>query len=254
MTSATNATEPATTTLITPAVPAPTDGLQAVLWDFDGTLADSEHLWIAAEYELIGELGGTWSDEHAHQLVGNSLIDSGRYIVKVLGREDDIDPAWLMDQLTERVTAKLESGAIPWRPGALELLADVVAAGIPCALVSASYRTMLDAVVTRLPAGSFATVVAGDEVVHGKPSPEPYLLAADQLGVDCRRCVVLEDSNPGCTSGNAAGALVLAIRNMVEIPEAPRRIQLQTLAGLDAARLVELLADHPAVAAPGSTP
>lgn len=249
MTSAQNVTR-TTTATTTPPGPALADGLQAVLWDFDGTLADSEHLWIEAEYELIGELGGTWSDDHAKQLVGNSLIDSGRYIVKVLGREGDIDPAWLMDQLTERVTAKLESGAIPWRPGALELLADLVGAGIPCALVSASYRTMLDAVIARLPAGSFATVVAGDEVVHGKPAPEPYLRAADHLGVDCRRCVVLEDSNPGCTSGNSAGALVLAIRNMVTITEAPRRIQLETLAGLDAARLAELLAEHPPVVGP----
>lgn len=220
-------------------------GLQAVLWDFDGTLADSEHLWIEAEYEVIGELGGTWSDEHAQHLVGNALIDSGRYIVKVLGREDDIDPAWLMDQLSDRVTAKLESGTIPWRPGALELLADLVAAGVPCALVSASYRSMLDAVVARLPPGSFATVVAGDEVTHGKPDPEPYLLAAGHLGVDPARCVVLEDSNPGSASGNAAGALVLAIHNMVPILDAPRRLHLTTLTGLDAAGLVDLLARHP---------
>jgi len=220
-------------------------GLQAVLWDFDGTLADSEHLWIESEYEVIGELGGTWSDEHAKHLVGNALIDSGRYIVKTIGREGDVDPGWLMDQLTARVTAKLESGTIPWRPGALELLADLNAAGVRCALVSASYRTMLDAVVRRLPEGSFDSVVAGDEVRVGKPDPEPYLKAARQLGVDPARCVVLEDSNPGSASGNAAGALVLAIHNMVEISAAPRRIHLTTLEGLDTARLATLLVEHP---------
>lgn len=220
--------------------------LQAVLWDFDGTLADSEHLWMEAQYELIPTLGGEWSDEHAGNLVGNSLIDSGRYIVSVLGR-DDLSPQWVVDELTRRVIGKLRAAPIPWRPGALELLAALKAEGIPSALVSASFREMLDTVVDRLPEGSFATVVAGDEVTHGKPDPEPYLTAARQLGADPSRCIVLEDSNPGSTSGNAAGALVLAIHNVVTVADAPRRVHLDTLAGIDPDALRRLLNDNPPV-------
>ena len=123
----------------------------AVLWDFDGTLADTEPLWIAAEYELIGRLGGTWSDEHAHQLIGNSLLDSGSYILHAIGRED-LSPAWVVDELIAQVIEGLR-GPVPWRPGALELLAALAAAKVPCALVSASYRVVLDAALDRLPAG-----------------------------------------------------------------------------------------------------
>lgn len=226
---------------------ASTDGpgtrrLQAVLWDFDGTLADSEALWMNAEYELIPQLGGEWDDEHAHNLVGNSLLVSAQYIIDHIGR-DDLEPAWIVEQLTNRVIAQIESGDVPWRPGALELLAELEEHGIPCALVSASYRRMLDAVVHRLPRGRFDTVVAGDEVSHGKPHPEPYLAAARALDVDPTRCVAIEDSLPGTASGNASGALTLAVRNLVPIPPAPRRVLLDSLVGVDVATLEQWLVE-----------
>jgi beta-phosphoglucomutase-like phosphatase (HAD superfamily) len=114
-------------------------------------------------------------------------------------------------------------------------------AGVPCALVSASYRVLLDAAVSQLPAGTFASVVAGDEVTQGKPHPEPYEKACAELGVDVRHCVVLEDSVTGARSGNAAGALVVAVPNRVEVPAAPRRVQVASLTELDAAGVAGLL-------------
>ena len=165
-----------------PATAAPTRPA-ALLWDFDGTLADTEPLWIAAEYDLVGRLGGTWSDEHAHQLVGNSLVDSGSYILHAIDRPD-LRPEWVVDQLVTRVIADLLRGDLPWRPGALALLEKARLAGIPCALVSTSYRVQLDAAMAALPPGSFTTSVAGDEVVRGKPHPEPYERACAELGVD----------------------------------------------------------------------
>ncbi|MVA75902.1 HAD-IA family hydrolase [Auraticoccus sp. F435] len=203
----------------------------AALWDFDGTLVDSEPLWMKAQFELIPQWGGEWSDAHAHALVGNSLLTSGRYICDVVGR-DDLTPEFVVDQLVQKVVVSLRTGEIDWRPGARELLAELAAAGIPSALVSASYRVLLEAVLERLPEGTFATVVAGDEVVHGKPHPEPYLVACERLGVRPEDTVVLEDSVPGCASGTAAGAVVLGVRNMVELPPAPRRVLLDTLAGV----------------------
>ena len=217
----------------TPVLPA------AVLWDFDGTLADTEPLWIAAEYDLIAQLGGSWSDEHAHQLVGNSLLDSGSYILHAIGRED-LSPAWVVDQLIARVIAGL-AGPVPWRPGALELLDALIGAGVPCALVSASYRAVLDAALSRLPTGTFAVSVAGDEVSHGKPHPEPYERACAELAVRPSRCVVFEDSETGARSGNAAGALVVAIPQRVPIPDAPRRVRISSLTELDVPTLGRLL-------------
>lgn len=218
----------------------PTPTLAAVLWDFDGTLADTEPLWIEAEYELIGRLGGTWSEEQANELVGNSLIDSGIYILNAIDRRD-LDPAWVVDQLLTRVVEFLRDRPMPWRPGARELLASLREADVPCALVSASYRVLLEAAISQLPAGTFAVTVAGDEVSQGKPHPEPYEKACAELGVDARHCVVLEDSITGATSGNAAGALVVAVPNRVQIPDAPRRVQVPSMTELDAAAVAGLL-------------
>jgi beta-phosphoglucomutase-like phosphatase (HAD superfamily) len=108
-------------------------------------------------------------------------------------------------------------------------------------LVSASYRVLLDAALSQLPGGTFQVTVAGDEVIRGKPHPEPYEKACTALGVAARHCVVLEDSEPGCRAGNAAGALVVAIPNRVEIPKAPRRLHVQSLAELDATSVARML-------------
>jgi HAD superfamily hydrolase (TIGR01509 family) len=217
-----------------------TSTLAAALWDFDGTLADTEPLWIAAEYDLIGQLGGTWSDEHADQLVGNSLLDSGSYILNAIGRVD-LSPAWVVEQLLSNVLDHLRRHPIVWRPGAIELLESFAAAGVPCALVSASYRVLLDAALRQLPEGTFQVSVAGDEVSRGKPHPEPYEKACTALGVAAHHCVVLEDSETGCRAGNAAGALVLAVPNRVEIPNAPRRLHVSSLLDLDAAAVAKML-------------
>ena len=212
-----------------------TSTLAAALWDFDGTLADTEPLWIAAEYELIGRLGGTWSDEHAEQLVGNSLLDSGSYILNAIGRVD-LSPAWVVEQLLTDVLNHLRRHPIVWRPGAIELLELLRCGG--CS-VRAGIGVVPGA-AGRGPAASclretFQVSVAGDEVSRGKPHPEPYEKACTALGVSARHCVVLEDSETGCRAGNAAGALVVAVPNRVEIPKAPRRLHVRSLADLDAA-------------------
>ena len=105
----------------------PTAPLAAALWDFDGTLADTEPIWIEGEFELIGQLGGQWSIEHAHQLVGNSLLDSGAYILNTIGRHD-LTPEWVVDWLVSYVVDRVTHGPMPWRPGAFELLQELRAA------------------------------------------------------------------------------------------------------------------------------
>jgi HAD superfamily hydrolase (TIGR01509 family) len=151
---------------------------------------------------------------------------------------------WLINYVVDRVT----NGPMPWRPGAFELLTGLRAAGVPCALVSASYRILLDAALARLPQDTFQVSVAGDEVTNGKPHPEPYERACHALGVDARHCVVLEDSETGARAGNAAGAVVVAIPNKVAVSAAPRRVHVGSLAELDVAALARLVedADDPA--------
>ncbi|HEX6877284.1 MAG TPA: HAD family phosphatase, partial [Nocardioidaceae bacterium] len=109
----------------------------AVLWDMDGTLVDTEPYWIESEFELVDAYGGTWSTEHALNLVGNDLLVSGRYIREHAGI--DLEPADIVEELLDRVVARVEK-RVPWRPGAVDLLADLRAHDVPCALVTMSYR------------------------------------------------------------------------------------------------------------------
>ena len=103
--------------------------LKAVLWDLDGTLVDTEPYWIATEFALAEEHGATWSREHALELVGNDLVESGRYIREVMGLEMSAED--IVEYLLDGVVAHVEQ-EVPWRPGAVELLAELRAAGVPC--------------------------------------------------------------------------------------------------------------------------
>lgn len=205
-------------------------GVQAVLWDMDGTLVDTEEYWIAAEYDIATTYDGTWNEDHARALVGADLLDAGRYIREHAGI--DLTPEQIVDELLDRVVAQISKN-IPWRPGARELLAALNAAGIPCALVTMSWRRFAEPVVAALPPDSFQVIVTGDDVSHGKPHPEPYLEAARRLGVDPTRCVAIEDSPTGAASATAAGCVVVGVPNVVEVPAAPGRILLGSLTELD---------------------
>jgi HAD superfamily hydrolase (TIGR01509 family) len=215
--------------------------LQAVLFDMDGTLVDTEPYWIAAEYRLVEQYGGTWNDAHAHALVGNALETSAEYIRDVGGVP--LPPAEIVQRLQDEVVAEAER-VMPWRPGALELLGALRAAGVPCAMVTMSYAELAATVAAQLPRDTFATVVSGDEVADGKPHPEAYLTAASRLGVDPRRCVAIEDSNTGVASAEAAGCVVVAVPHHVPIPPAPGRVQIASLADLSVADLDRLVADR----------
>ncbi|WP_456694775.1 HAD family hydrolase [Aeromicrobium sp. P5_D10] len=198
----------------------------AVLWDLDGTIVDTEPLWMAAEHELAAAHGKIWTEEDALQLVGNSLIASGEYIRDRL--ELDMTPPQIVDYLVERLAASLREH-IEWRPGARELIQALDDAGIPQALVTMSYTAIAEPVAQLLP---FGAVVTGDQVARPKPFPDPYLRAAELLGVDAGKCLAIEDSGTGATSANAAGCDVIVVPHFVNVPEAERRVQIPTLAGL----------------------
>ena len=204
----------------------------------DGTLVDTEPYWIEAEYALVEEHGGTWSQADALNLVGNDLLVSGEYIREHGGV--DLPAAAIVERLLDEVIARIQQ-RVPWRPGAVELLAHLQASGVPCALVTMSYERFVAPVLAALPERSFAAVVTGDAVTVGKPHPEPYLTAAALLGVAPGDCLAIEDSNTGAKSAEAAGCTVLVVPNHVPVLEGERRVFLDTLEGLDATAIGSLL-------------
>jgi HAD superfamily hydrolase (TIGR01509 family) len=197
----------------------------------DGTLVDTEPYWIIAEHGIVEEAGGVWSDEYAHQLVGNDLMVSAEFI-----RDNspvDLTPVQIIEELLRRVIAEVREH-VPWRPGAVELLTSLREAGVPSALVTMSWRSLADAVLQALPEGTFAAVITGDEVDHGKPHPEPYLAAARALGVQVADCVAIEDSPTGVRSAVAAGVPTLAVPHVVPVPVTHGAVQVPSLRGLGA--------------------
>jgi HAD superfamily hydrolase (TIGR01509 family) len=191
----------------------------AVLFDMDGLLVETEALWYEAETELMTELGAPWGHEHAAILVGGPVEFAVAYMVEQAGGEHDHDE--VLAELITRMERILRTQPVHWRPGAKALLEALEVLGVPCALVSASWRNLVDAVTEavlhEVGHGIFATTVAGDELERTKPFPDPYLAAAQRLGVPVAHCVVLEDSHTGTAAGMAAGALVVAVPSLVEI-------------------------------------
>lgn len=194
----------------------------AVLFDMDGLLVETETLWYDAENVIMTELGADWGPEHQATLVGGPLEFAVSYMVDHAGGSADHDV--VMARLLQVMEGLLRSEPVHWRPGARSLLTSLEDVGVPCALVSASWRNLVDAVTDavlhEVGHGVFVTTVAGDEVERTKPFPDPYLLAAQRIGVAPEHCVVLEDSHTGTRAGVASGALVVAVPSLVDIAPA----------------------------------
>lgn len=201
----------------------------AVLWDMDGTLVDSEHHWLASEKALAEAHNAQWTEQDGHDLIGNSLYESSKIIKTKIG--SDMDTEAIVQHLTDSVVAKL-SESIVWRPGAQELLRELKRKNIKTALVTMSLHRMAEEVVSKIPFHAFDVIVGGDDVARGKPFADPYLKAAELLGVDPTECVAFEDSNTGLRSAEAAGTKAVGIPNFIEIPMIPGRILWPTLQGV----------------------
>lgn len=200
--------------------------VEAVLFDMDGTLLDSEKVWDLALTDLAMWLGGELSERARQRMVGSSLARS----IAILHADLDIDadPESSGAYLTER-TAELFRTDLTWKPGARELLEAVRAAGVPAALVTSTHRRLTEIALDVIGRDYFATSICGDEVGHPKPDAEPYLTAAMRLGVRPRHSVVIEDSPLGIAAAEAAGCVVVAVPSEVTIEPAPTRTVIDSL-------------------------
>nr|NLI49486.1 HAD family phosphatase [Propionibacterium sp.] len=214
----------------------------AVLWDFDGSLMDTEPRWAAMQHAFALELGAELPADFHQHTVGRTMAESIAYIGSVARL--DLDPVEVEAEMWRRMTAAFREGPLPWAAGARELALELADAGVPQAVVSTSVRSYLDSVLVRLTEVRFGFVIAGDEVRHRKPHPEPYLTAADALGVRPGDSVVIEDSPPGVAAGLAAGCAVLAVPTVGTFDAGGRLAVRPSLSGLGVADLTALLASR----------
>jgi len=212
-----------------------TGALQAVLFDLDGLLVDSEPLWFEVERSVMARLGGQWGPADADALIGGSLERTVTYVLAKAPQPPAALPGevarWLLDGMTERVLAR----GLPVQPGARELLAEVAGAGIPHALVTSSARQIMLAALA-VTGMRFPVTVCGEDVHRTKPDPEPYLCAAARLRVAPGGCVVCEDSPSGVAAARAAGCPVIAVPS-VPIPAMPGLVTATSLTVVDLATL-----------------
>jgi hypothetical protein len=192
---------------------------------------------MQSERELAEEHKISWTQEDGDKLIGMNLYDSSRIIKEQLGSE--LHQEEIIDRLTDGVNRQL-ARSVPWRPGAEALLKELRRKKVKTALVTMSMRRTALQVVETIPFDAFDVVVAGDDVVHGKPHAEPYVKAATLLGVKPEDCVAFEDSITGLLSAEAAKTKAIGIPNMMIIPEHEGRILWTTLEGVTLKQLRKL--------------
>ncbi|MEE1296903.1 MAG: HAD family phosphatase [Bifidobacterium sp.] len=194
--------------------------LQAVFWDMDGTLIDSEPIWHESEVRLARMYGGHWTKKMAEEHSGIPVPVIAREMV-----EEGVGlTAEQIEDMMFTYVEETEAAHMPWIPGATRVLTELRDAGVPCVLVTTSPRDFAEKLMAQAPAGAFVDCVSGDDDVAKKPDPAPYILAAKKLGIDSgdlSRCIAFEDSRVGVASAAASGAITIA--QTICMPDGPRR-------------------------------
>ncbi|MFC8292240.1 HAD family hydrolase [Streptomyces sp. NPDC057242] len=208
--------------------------LAAVLFDMDGTLVDTETLWWDATEEVAARLGHRLTAADAPEVVGRAVGDTAAHLVRATGASGT---AGVASALTTAFRRRVDAGA-PLRPGAGRLLAELEREGVPFALVSASPRSVVDAVTGgALAHVPFALTLSADDTDRTKPHPDPYRTAARRLGVPVASCVAVEDSPDGTASADAAGCVVLVVPSLLPVEPGPARVFAESLEAVSLATL-----------------
>ena len=203
---------------------------EAVLWDMDGTLIDSEPIWIEEEFALMRSLGVDWSEADAKHCLGGPMQRVDDYMRSRSGM--NFEPLELAHRLIDRMIVRLSQG-VQFTRGAESLLQDMHGEGLPLALVSASTRKIMDAALTSIGQQYFAFTCSSDDVEFTKPHPEGYLKAAEILGVSIEKTLIIEDSKIGMKAAIDSGGYVLGLPHLTELPHGDKVVHRQDLDNLD---------------------
>lgn len=204
------------TSMLTNVVPKFYD---AIFFDMDGLLINSEPLWLESETEMMAAYGYQWLESDQAACLGGPLDRVGNYMSALIGGKRD--GLSLTNEIIERMVLKFK-GELPLMAGSAELIADLRENQVELTLVSASPRSLVDAALLNFAINPFVRSISSDDVKVTKPDPEGYLLAASSGGHDISNCLILEDSLTGVTAAKASGAWVLAVPHLVPIEKAGR--------------------------------
>ena len=184
--------------------------IEAVIFDLDGVLLDSEHVWNEVREALARERGGRWHDRAQRDMMGMSSLEWSRYMHDVIGLAEP--PEEISAEVARRLETIYREG-LPVMDGAEDVVKRL-AARFPLALASSSNRPIIDLFAELSGLGRyFEATVSSEEVARGKPSPDVYLEAAHRLRVAPKACAAVEDSHNGILSAKAAGMRVIAVPN-----------------------------------------
>lgn len=208
------------------------DGMEAVLFDMDGTLVDSEKLWDISLEALYARLGGELTARTRAALVGSSAENTMRTVFSDVGLDPDPEEMAETSRWLHAYTGELFAEGLPWCPGARELLDALADEDVPLALVTNTERELTEQALRSIGSERFSVTVCGDEVAEGKPAPDPYLRAAQLLGLRPAACLAVEDSVTGTAAAESAGCPVLVVPNDIVVPSGPARWHADTLHGL----------------------
>ena len=189
--------------------------LQAIFFDHDGTLVDTEPVWAAAKAELAAEHGGVWTEQDTLDCLGLSMQFT---LDRLRERGVDLPNSEMNDALVAKVHAALATQSVEFLPGIEPLLQEIAREDIPAAVVTNATTAIAQRTANAAPTSLFRAVIGNEQTTHPKPDPQPYLLAAEKLGVDPAQCVAIEDSPSGVRSATAAGMRVIVVPGELEVP------------------------------------
>ena len=213
---------------------------EAIFFDMDGLMVDSEPEWFLSEVEVTKPFGYTWLEVDQIACLGGPLSKVGQYMFDKCGQQNS--PEYFTQTLIDSQVARMR-GNTPTMPGAVKLVRELQSHGVKTALVSASPRNIVDAVLDNLGHDLFPFSISSDDVVKTKPDPEAYLKAADMSGTNISNCLVFEDSITGMSAAIASGAYLIAVPHLVSIEQSPRVRVINSLEQLSFSKLTDLKLD-----------
>ena len=212
----------------------------AVFFDMDGLMVDSEPEWFKSETEVTAKFGYDWSEEDQIACLGGPLTRVGKYMHdKCKGAET---PEYFTQTLIDTQALKMR-GNTPTMPGALELVRELQSRGVKTGLVSASPRNIVDAVLDNLGHDLFPFSISSDDVEKTKPNPDCYLKAAVMTDSDIQNCLVFEDSLTGMQAATSSGAYLIAVPHLVTIGESAKVRVISSLEQMSFAKLQNLFSN-----------